>query len=238
MFKSKLSKAYIVIEATLLLALIVLDIVTIAEGKSIMDKSVGLWNYIGAIKISLTSISLLTLILAFFLNRGKRMRRLDLFLIYFALTTTADVFFSFPLINWLPHLFFLITYILFVFIRKGKWYELSIPLVLGVIAFLIMHFVVKMELMTALIDSLLGATLLTNCVYCYLNYVRKKERFYLILGIATTLILISDASIVGSAFIHNPLALHNAVAMVNWPFYVSGNVIYVCFYIKEKTASI
>ncbi|MCR4561798.1 MAG: hypothetical protein K5694_01125 [Bacilli bacterium] len=234
MIKSKLSKIYVIIEAFLLMALMILQIFLIAEGRYVSDKTASLWPYIGALKITLTSISLLMVILAFFLKRKEKKTTMDLLLIYFSLTVVADIFFSFSDIAWIPHLCFLLTYFLFVFIRRGKWFEIIIAIGIGLVAFFILHFALKMELVLALIDSILGATLVLNCGACYYKYAKTKDKFYLIFAIGVTLILLGDLTIVGTAKIKNPMALNNFISMLNWPLYVGGNVTIVSHYLYRK----
>ncbi len=233
MFQSRLAKTYVCVEVILLVALIALQIVTMSQGLSIMNKSAPLWNYIGATKVSLTSISFLFVFWTFLRHRREGLSALDLMVVYFALTVTADVFFSFSPVNWPAHLCFLLSYCLFMFARRGKWYEALIALLLGTAAFLVLHFAAKMDLLMALLDSFLSA-LLVNCVALFLRYAKTGEREWLVFAIGVTLVLISDLTIVGMAKIASPLALHNAIAMANWPFYVAGNVTLVCHYAQLK----
>ncbi|MCR5491062.1 MAG: hypothetical protein K6F32_02905 [Bacilli bacterium] len=237
MFKSKMSRIYILIEAVLFVALVAIQIATVAKGLYLTDKTSGLWNYMGAIKVTLTSVSLLFVLITFIGNRRKKKSFLDTLLIYFVLTVTADVFFSFSSAPWPAHLCFALTYYLFIFIRRGKWFEPFIPLAIGAAAFFVLHFALKMEFVLALLDSLLGAALAYNCACCYINYVKTKDRFYLRFAIAITFIFFGDLSIVLTSKVRNPMALNNAFTLANWPLYVSGNIGIVTHYMMLKEAS-
>lgn len=235
MFKSKLSKIYLSIEVLLLMALLVLQVIVMVQGHYISDQSVSLWPPIGILKVSLTFISLLTVVLTFIINRDKGVSTLDLLVVYFTLTVTADILFSFSNLVWIAHLLFAITYLLFIFIRKGKWFELFIPLGVALVSFLILWLAVKMNPLTASIDSIVGAALIFNVVMCWYKWNKTKDKFYLYFAIGVTFILVSDLSIAVSSFIKNSMVLTNSVLLINWPFYVSGNIFIVCNYLLFKT---
>lgn len=230
----KLSIIYISIEAVLLTILMVLLFVLLSQGRYIDDKSAPLWPFVGAMKVSLTAVSLLTVIVGRILFRKKKWAVIDLFGIYFLLTVTADVFFSFGNINWVPHLLFLCTYFIFLFIRRGKWFEVFIPLGVGLVAFLVLYLAAKMDPLMACIDSLLGATLIYNCVCCWIRYGKGKERFFLIFAIAVTLILVSDLTVAITGKMRHPMWLNNVIGLFNWPLYASGNVLFVTHYLRLK----
>ena len=237
LFNSKISKIYFIIEMVLLLALISMQFVLIFQGKYVGDKSSNIWIYIGIAKVSLTAISLIFVIINFISNYKDGLSILDLFVIYFVLITIADVFFSFSSILIVPHICFLVAYLLFVFIRKGKWFEVFIPIGAGALIFIFVWLVLKMDPLTAIVDSILGFALLFNVVRCWYMYIKTKDRFYLFFSLATTFILVSDLSIALGSFVKNPMALNNTINMINWPFYVSGNILFVCNYMiyrKEK----
>ena len=234
MFKSKLSKIYLSIEVLLLVALLVLQVIVMVQGHYISDQSVSLWPPIGILKVSLTFISLLTVVLTFIINRDKGVSILDLLAVYFTLTVIADILFSFSNIVWVAHLLFAITYLLFIFIRKGKWFEIFIPLGVALVSFLILWLAVKMNPLTAPIDSIVGAALIFNVVMCWYKWNKTKDKFYLYFAIGVTFILVSDLSIAVSSFIKNPMVLSNSILLINWPFYVSGNIFIVCNYLLSK----
>ncbi len=234
MFKNKLTRIYICIEAILLIALIVLQCIQISQGRYVDDKLSDIWTPIGISKVSLTATSLIVVLIHFIFKYKEGLSTLDLLVIYYSLTVTADIFFSFTNIIWLPHLLFLITYLLFIFIRKGKWFETLIPLGVGVIIFLVLWLALKMNPLMSLIDSCLGATLIFNCVMCWYKYSKTKDQFYLYFAIGVTLILISDLSIAVASKVLNPMVINHIISMINWPFYVSGNVCIVCNYVLNS----
>ena len=229
-----LKKIYIGIEAVLLIALLTLQVWMIASGDYVWDKSAPLFPYTGALKVSLTAVSFLTVLLCFFFHRKQGISLLDLLTIYFLFTLTADVFFSFSTNTWVPHLCFAIVYFLFLFIRKGKWMEILIPLIVGTIAFLLLWLVLKKEPILSLIDSFLGAALLTNVVFCWINYAKTKKRLFLLFALGVTAIFVSDLSIALSSSLKQPMFLNHIFGMMNWPFYVPGNVCIVLGYLLEK----
>ena len=234
MFKSRLSKLYLITELLLFIALMVLQILLITQGKYIWDKESNLWDGIAGIKVALTSVSFTVVVITFIINRNKEKSLLDLLIIYFILTVTADVFFSFSTIKWIPHFLFLLTYILFIFIRNGKWYEVFIPLVIGLVAFLILWLGLNRDLIISLIDSLLGATLIFNMVMCFYKFFKTKDSLYLYFSIALVLIIISDLSIALGTAILKPMTVNHVICLFNWPCYICGNILIVSNYIVHK----
>lgn len=233
-FKSKLSRIYIIIELVLLLALVSLQIVLMAQGRYLQEKTNDLWVYTGILKITLTSISLIIVIITFIANYKKGISTLDLLIIYFVLIVVADVFFSLTSNTLVPHICFLLAYLIFIFIRKGKWFEPFIPIGIGVLIFIFLWLVIKMNPLMAIIDSILGSILLFNVIRCWYMYKKTKDRFYLLFALATTFIMVSDLLIALGTFIKNPMELNNAIFLLNWPFYVSGNILFVSNYMLYK----
>ena len=91
-----------------------------------------------------------------------------------------------------------------------------------------------MNPLMAIIDSILGSILLFNVIRCWYMYNKTKDRFYLLFALATTFIMVSDLLIALGTFIKNPMELNNAIFLLNWPFYVSGNILFVSNYMLYR----
>lgn len=234
MLQTKLSKPYIILEGILLVALLVFQSILIHQGHPIGDKSSDLWVYIAAIKVALTAVSLIMVVIAFLIRGDKKLSSLDLLILYFSFTVTADIFFSFTTISWAAHLCFACAYLLFIYIRDGKWYEAFIPLAVGAAIFFALYYGLKMDALMAALDAILGSALIFNLVMCWIKFGKTKEKRYLWFAIGLSCIFVSDLSIVFYAKIANPMALSQAIGMINWPFYVVGNVFIVLNYMCEK----
>ena len=235
MFKSKSSKIYLILELMLLMALISFEIVLFSKGLFVWDNTTNFSYYMRALKVSLTTISLVFVVITFIINKNKKISTLDLLIIYFVFTVAADIIFSFGSISYLAHLFFFFAYIVFVFVRRGKWYEIFIPLTVGVIIFLILWLALSRDLIISLIDSLLGATLIFNMIMCYIKYAKTKEKFYLNFAIGTSFIFLSDLSIAIASLTQKNMVLANTIFMFNWPCYIVGNIFIVCNYMLCKS---
>ena len=106
---------------------------------------------------------------------------------------------------------------------------------MALVSFFILWLAMKMNPLTASIDSIVGAALVFNVVMCWHKWNKTKDKFYLYFAIGVTFILVSDLSIAVSSFIKNPMMLSNSILLINWPFYVSGNIFIVCNYLLSKT---
>ena len=232
---SLLFKLYVALECGLFLALLAFQIITISKGYRIYNQEGPYSLYIGIFQISLTSLTFLFGLFVFFAYRKDRKTRLSLFPLYFLAILIADVFFSFSPVPIGGHICFLVAYILFFFIHKGKWWEGLLALGLGGMAMAVMSIIGKLSPSVG-VDCFLGAVLICNMAACWVNYGKGKDKNLLPVCIALTLIILSDGSIAVRAFLTS-FPINHVFALITWPTYVAGDIILAFTYLRRAQSS-
>ncbi len=213
-------KLYLITELVLFIVLLIFQIIYISQGYLLRDKSGDLFIGIAIMHIAVTLVSFVFATYILLINRNDGRIREDLFPIYFLFAFIADIFFSFTGYLFMGHICFIITYAIFMFIRKAKIYEYIGVLAFGVIALVVVLVINKLNLTIGL-DCFLAPLLLLNMVMCIIRYIKEKNKANLLLMIALILIVVSDSSIVLSTFGSNAI-LVNAIALLIWPTYIAG----------------
>lgn len=227
---------YVILEAGLFLALLTFQCFSIVEGYSIYNYGGPYSPYISAFQVALTAVTFLFAIYVFFYQKGAPKTRHDLFLLYFLFILIADFFFSFSHYPIGGHIGFLCAYVVFFFIRKGKWYEGLIALGGGLVALLIFAFLRKLTPAIG-VDCFLGAILLLNVIMMWVRFGKEKRKDLLLVCIALSLLLISDGSIALRTFITSFPANH-IIAMITWPTYVAADILLAFWYLNRKKSAL
>ena len=219
---------YVLIEILLFIALLISQIIYVSNGHLLNKNDGESFLLIAILHISLTIVTFIYAVALFCLNRNKNRIREDLFVIYFLFALIADVFFSFTQIGFMGHIFFILSYLLFMFIRKAKIYEYIIVVLVGLASNIILIITNKMTINMGL-DSYLLPLLLLNMIMCIINYVKNKNKANLIIMVAFIMVFISDASIGLGGLIKNS-GLINTVSFMVWPTYIIACVLINKYY--------
>lgn len=217
---------YALIEILLILAMLVFQVLIIAKIST--KESISIPNNI--IRMSLTSITFIFSLFTFFSKKNKD--KFDIFSVYFLLLIGADIIFTFMEENTGAHFLFLIAYILFMLIRGAKWYQYLMVMILGLVFTLVIIILGKFSV-KLLIDAFLGTTLALNVIFTWISFKKTKTKLFLILSIAVSFILLSDASIFLSAIFKNNETLANIINLFIWPTYITGNILFNYSYLKH-----
>lgn len=226
------TKAYILIESLLYLCLLVLQVIYISKGFVLTNKEESLFTYIAILHVAITFGSFLYAVTIFLKNKKKKKE--DLFILYFLFILIADIFFSFPKLNIIAHIFFALAYILFMVIRRAKLFEYSIVLLVGIIG-IILAIIGKISYIIG-IDFILGSSLLLNTVFVICKYIKDKKKENLYIMIALISILISDLTIALSTLKLADLYI-NMISLITWPTYIIGCILLNKYY-KFRTCGI
>lgn len=237
MMKDKKLLTYIGIEATLYLALLVLQIVFLSQGYNLLDKSTKIFPILGGVQVGISAVSFIFAFFILFIYRKNELIISDLFTIYFSLIFIADIFFSTSPFLVVAHFMFVAAYILFMIIRKAKYFEYILVAVISSVLFFLLKFVLKMDILYSIADSLLATLLILNCITCWLQFVKNKNRRNLLLSLAVSIILISDLTIAIRVQKIGPV-LSNFFYFLTWPTYIAGDIMFLTIYFTDKKASI
>ena len=109
-------KIYIAIEVLLFIALLIFQIMYLNNGHNLFKNDGESFLPIAIAHVVITAVTFLYTITLFYLNRDKNRIREDLFVIYFLFTLIADIFFSFTNLLFIGHIFFILSYLLFMYI--------------------------------------------------------------------------------------------------------------------------
>ena len=219
-------KIYLFSELILYLALLFFQIIYISKGYLLVDRTKDLFVAIAALHVAITFVSFF-FALFIFMSHGEKIRE-DLFLVYFSLILSADVFFSFTDHLFVGHILFALAYVIFMVIRKAKPLEYLIACLIGIAALTVICITKKITLILG-IDCFLASALLINLIGCISNYVKERSREKRLFMIALISICISDLSIALSTLFKSGISV-NAMCLITWPTYFFGCVLLALAY--------
>lgn len=223
-------KIYILMEILLFALLLVFQIIYIANGNLLIDKSKNLIVPILILHVIITLGSFVYTLVLYLTNKIKMKE--NLFVVYFLFAFLSDIFFSFVKFNFLGHLGFVLAYLTFMFIRKAKLYEYIGIGLFGVTANIVLLLLKKNSFIVA-IDCFLAPILILNMIMMIINYIKKKNKGNLLLMYALILIFISDLSIALSVAFKTPILI-NIMCLITWPTYVIGCILINSYYKCKK----
>ena len=227
--KDKKYLIYLVAQVCLFIALAVFQMIAIIKGKLVFDRAFELFPVIGGIQILLTAVSFIFSVIIFLLKRKEGMTLFDLFPIYFLFALVADVFFSATKFSIVGHICFLICYLVFMVMRKSKFYEYIGIDIIGIIAAIVLIIAKKYSVQMN-VDIVLGALLILNCAMMWIKFAKSKDKSLLYLSIGVSLIFISDLTIGLRTALPNSLIGGNVIGLLTWPTYLIGNALFLYYY--------
>ena len=226
-------RIYLLIELILFISLFTFQIIYLSKGYVLSDKTKDLFIFIATIHVLLTFVSFLYSIYLLIINKNNERIREELFIFYFLFAFIGDIFFSYSKYEFVGHITFILSYLLFMYIRRARIFEYIGVILAGIISVTLLLIFNKLTFVMAL-DSFLASILILNMLMCIINYIKNKNNFDLILMIAEILVFISDASI-GLSFIFNSnLVFVNILCLITWPTYVVACYLLNCYYTKKR----
>lgn len=214
-------KLYFLIETLLFFILLVFQIIYLAQSYSLKNTDGDLFIFIAIFHVLITLVSFLFVSYLFIINRNQDRIREDLFIIYFLFTLIADIFFSFTKYIFIGHIAFVLSYLVYMVIRKAKIYEYIAVVSIGIIGIVLLIVVKKLNLVMG-IDSFLAPILALNMIMSIVKYVKNKDLNNLVLMIALITIFFSDICVGLSGLLNPDSIITNISCLLVWPTYVLG----------------
>lgn len=224
---------YLIVEIGLFLVLFTFQILTIFNNQIVYDINSN-FGYVLMYTQTLITLVSFTYVFLGYLLYNSRERNLDqLMVTYMFFILIGDVFFSLVRINLVGHIMFTLAYIVMYIYRKPKIYEIITTIIMMII-FMVVLIIMKKASLMFMIDSVLGAVLISNVIFYFVRYKQDKTKGCLMLGIACTLALVSDVSIALRTIYEARHGLNYFFSLITWPTYILANIL-ICneYYYKS-----